>query len=339
MPAPQRRASREDCHQLWLSGVVRRARAAPACPAAALPRSGAASGPMLAQLPLQPSLTPLNTEKDVACAQCPLPDPGRLGEASVSLFCVFDGHCGRGAAEAAAVALPEEIGVRLPACEADMLEQRGAVSALRPAFLATDARIRAEEGCTATAVLAWSPRKGIVCLQAGNVGDSTALWIDPRTVEVVELTEDHRLSNERERRRLADMGIQLSKNSRRLYGLNLSRGLGDKFLKDEDLGLSAEPYVGPVVTCSASEGGLLLIASDGLWDVADFATVARVLCQSLRASGGDLVDGARAVLAHALKHRTKDDVSIVLARVLPEAEWEARSPPRSFSSGPIFGDP
>ncbi|KFM23932.1 Protein phosphatase 2C 70 [Auxenochlorella protothecoides] len=277
--------------------------------------------------------------EDVACAQCPLPDPGRLGEASVSLFCVFDGHCGRGAAEAAAVALPEEIGVRLPACEADMLEQRGAVSALRPAFLATDARIRAEEGCTATAVLAWSPRKGIVCLQAGNVGDSTALWIDPRTVEVVELTEDHRLSNERERRRLADMGIQLSKNSRRLYGLNLSRGLGDKFLKDEDLGLSAEPYVGPVVTCSASEGGLLLIASDGLWDVADFATVARVLCQSLRASGGDLVDGARAVLAHALKHRTKDDVSIVLARVLPEAEWEARSPPRSFSSGPIFGDP
>lgn len=160
--------------------------------------------------------------------------------------------------------------------------------------------------------------------------------------------------------------------------------------------------MGPVVTCSASEGGLLLIASDGLWDVADFATVARVLCQSLRwvwgglalglfpwasrgirggqkscmlkihgqtrpsvgmpcapvpashlclhhlptphsttprASGGDLVDGARAVLAHALKHRTKDDVSIVLARVLPEAEWEARSPPRSFSSGPIFGDP
>lgn len=168
MPAPQRRASREDCHQLWLSGVVRRARAAPACPAAALPRSGAASGPMLAQLPLQPSLTPLNTEKDVACAQCPLPDPGRLGEASVSLFCVFDGHCGRGAAEAAAVALPEEIGVRLPACEADMLEQRGAVSALRPAFLATDARIRAEEGCTATAVLAWSPRKGIVCLQVAG---------------------------------------------------------------------------------------------------------------------------------------------------------------------------
>lgn len=88
--------------------------------------------------------------------------------------------------------------------------------------------------------------------QAGNVGDSTALWIDPRTVEVVELTEDHRLSNERERRRLADMGIQLSKNSRRLYGLNLSRGLGDKFLKDEDLGELANGI--HVCVCVCVEG-------------------------------------------------------------------------------------
>lgn len=70
------------------------------------------------------------------------------------------------------------------------------------------------------------------------MGDSSALWIDPgaRTGAPRELTEDHRLSNERERRRLLDMGIQLTRNSRRLYGLNLSRGLGDKFLKDEDLG-------------------------------------------------------------------------------------------------------
>lgn len=30
--------------------------------------------------------------------------------------------------------------------------------------------------------------------------------------------------------------LQLATNARRLYGLNLCRGLGDKFLKDEDLG-------------------------------------------------------------------------------------------------------
>jgi len=30
--------------------------------------------------------------------------------------------------------------------------------------------------------------------------------------------------------------MQLASNARRLYGLNLCRGLGDKFLKDEDLG-------------------------------------------------------------------------------------------------------
>jgi hypothetical protein len=38
---------------------------------------------------------------------------------------------------------------------------------LRQAFLATDDGIKAEEGCTATAVLAWRDEEGAVCLQVG----------------------------------------------------------------------------------------------------------------------------------------------------------------------------
>lgn len=44
------------------------------------------------------------------------------------------------------------------------------------------------------------------------------------------LTSDHRWTSEEERARLAGMGIQLEGRTR-LYGLNLSRCLGDKFLK------------------------------------------------------------------------------------------------------------
>ena len=146
------------------------------------------------------------------------------------------------------------------------------------------------------------------------MGDSAALFIDPDTQHATELTEDHRLTNPRERQRLQDMGIQvggcghvlcvcalcvcvrararasdggcggvvgvdsgarlqrgwrlysprsrprhmarcvpppltrvqLASNARRLYGLNLCRGLGDKFLKDEDLG-----EAGRAVGCAA----------------------------------------------------------------------------------------
>ena len=65
----------------------------------------------------------------------------------------------------------------------------------------------------------------------------------------------------------ADMGIRMKTNHNRLYGLNLSRCLGDKFLKNEDLGLSAEPFVSPTLRFEPGERGVALIASDGLWDV------------------------------------------------------------------------
>ncbi len=41
------------------------------------------------------------------------------------------------------------------------------------------------------------------------MGDSAALFIDPVTGRATELTEDHRLTNPRERQRLQDMGIQV----------------------------------------------------------------------------------------------------------------------------------
>ncbi len=63
------------------------------------------------------------------------------------------------------------------------------------------------------------------------------------------------------------MGIRMKTNHTRLYGLNLSRCLGDKFLKNEDLGLSAEPYVSPVLRFELTQRSVALLASDGLWDV------------------------------------------------------------------------
>lgn len=44
-------------------------------------------------------------------------------------------------------------------------------------------------------------------LQAANVGDSSALLVDPVRGLYDELTEDHRLSNPKERQRLASLGI------------------------------------------------------------------------------------------------------------------------------------
>ena len=119
-------------------------------------------------------------------------------------------------------------------------------------------------------------------MQAANVGDSAAVFaVDSKREAVQQLTADHRISNPDERARLANMGIALGDNRTRLYGLNVSRCLGDKFIKDEDLGFSAVPYVSPVVKLGPEESGLLIIASDGLWDVAEPERVMEVSLQML----------------------------------------------------------
>ena len=85
--------------------------------------------------------------------------------------------------------------------------------------------------------------------------------------------------------------------------------------QDEDMGLSAEPAVSPVVALEpGAHAGLAIIASDGLWDVTDQTTVVntalRVLPQGLRAA-------TEALLQLAQRQRTRDDVTIMLLHISP----------------------
>ena len=277
--------------------------------------------------------------EDIALAECPLHGSdlviGLNGPAA--LFCVFDGHCGRNAAEAASIAVPDEISDRLftPEGAAGLISGEGAHTAFHDAFLAADDRINSEEGCTATAVLAWGGADGAVLLQCGNVGDSAALLIDLETGGWKELTDDHRLTNPLERERLARSGIPLNSDSRRLYGLNLARALGDKFLKDEDLGLSAEPAVSDVVAVAKDKHALLLIASDGLWDVLDAEKVAALATQADAELDGSVVETAAAIVAAAKKAGTRDDVTALVVRFWPGDDWEMRSPLMNLDDGQV----
>ena len=73
-------------------------------------------------------------------------------------------------------------------------------------------------------------------VQVANVGDSSAVIAElgadrqPKALGAY-LTADHRLSNPEERARLEGLGITLGHNGTRLYGLNLGRCLGDRYLK------------------------------------------------------------------------------------------------------------
>ncbi|KAK9829211.1 hypothetical protein WJX72_004520 [[Myrmecia] bisecta] len=248
--------------------------------------------------------------EDVPFWQCPVP-----GTTNVGLFCVFDGHCGRATAEEVRDILPKQLAERLPSVTADMAAGRGADSIWEDTFLTTDAALTSEEGCTATALLAWQDAGGQVCLQTANVGDSAGVFSDLQQQRCFQMTADHRLTNPVERQRLKDMGINMGSGRTRLYGLNLSRCLGDKFLKDEDLGLSAQPHVSQVVKVGSSETAFVMLASDGLWDVTDSQHAVQVALRAHQESDGSVQAMAEAVVQHAQRQRTKDDVTVLLVKI------------------------
>ncbi|BDA43319.1 probable protein kinase and PP2C-like domain-containing protein at C-terminar half [Coccomyxa sp. Obi] len=253
-----------------------------------------------------------------------------LGAAQPAVLCsIFDGHCGRGAAEEALTALPAALAERLPAASAGLADGSGAGAAWQDAFQEADRGLRSEEGCTATAILAWLDAQGSVCLQAANVGDSAAYFarVPVRrscAPHILQLTGDHRYTNPKERERLAGMGIRMGPKRTRLYGLNLSRCLGDKFLKDQDLGLSAVPHVSDVVCLEPAASGVVVLASDGLWDVADGDVALKVALAAHAESGGSAQAMAESLLAHAQKQRSKDDISIIAITVSAAATASTR---------------
>lgn len=259
--------------------------------------------------------------EDVSVVTLPLIEDARLYAA---LLCVFDGHCGKSAAEAASVALPEEISMRIKETlsrrdlEGDIETLSMMDSALHDAFLATDDRIADEAGCTATSILVWkNPSEDTIQIQGSNVGDSMAILINLDTRSKVNLTEDHRLTNPKERARLEENGIPLGEDTRRLYGLNLARALGDRFLKDEDLGLSAEPFVSNVHAIDPDHGAIIVVASDGVWDVLSLDDAADLALKADEESDKSVLHIAGSLVQEAQDLGSRDDVTVLVARISP----------------------
>jgi hypothetical protein len=75
--------------------------------------------------------------------------------------------------------------------------------------------------------------------------------------------------------------------------------LGDRFLKEADVGFTAEPYVSEGIALGVQDEALLVVASDGLWDVvsqeraaamaAKLAAAANAAAAAAAGSSGDCV--------------------------------------------------
>ncbi|CAM6098917.1 unnamed protein product [Calypogeia fissa] len=256
--------------------------------------------------------------EDVSLCEWPL-----RGFQECGIFCIFDGHGGAAAAEAASRLMPQKLSKILGVEErmTKLISQCDATDVLQDAFRETEAALEHEyEGCTATVLLVWWSESKEVYAQCANVGDSACVFsIGDKHIP---MTEDHRLTSYSERCRLLEMGKQLKEGETRLCGMNIARALGDKFLKEQDGCFSSRPFVSEAIRIEAESKVLAVMASDGLWDVMsqrralNFIQEARDgkmvtpegrKCQPQNAEGM-----AEMLVSKARSLRTKDNTSVIV---------------------------
>ena len=239
----------------------------------------------------------------------------------LAALCVADGHCGAETSLDIQRKLPDMLSGRLQTAQgggSDAAPERAAASlqdALTQTFAALDGAIEGQDGSTMTLLVVRGDDAGAVHLQAANVGDSAIVCADFARMVKYHLTDNHRVTAPAELQRLRDTGAILTHNETRLMGLNLSRSIGDRPLKELNSGFTAEPYVSKVHTVAPSEELLVVLASDGLWDVTNANLVMRIAFRVLSDHPGDVRLLAQVLMEHAVSRRSKDDITIVVLQV------------------------
>jgi serine/threonine protein phosphatase PrpC len=231
-----------------------------------------------------------------------------------TLFAVFDGHGGVGAANFVAANFVKQLA---ESREWDEYLATRSEPLLRQAFtqcfveldnqMRLDATI-AESGCTATVVMI-TPTF-IIC---ANAGDSRAVMSQGRTV--IALSRDHKPENPEEKQRIEQNGGHVQHN--RVNGmLAVSRAFGDFELK-----LYGQPLVSVLpefVTHIRDyyQDEMIIIACDGLWDVFSNEEAIHEVRQMIWDEGEtDITLVAEEMLDLSLEKGSKDNVSAIIIKL------------------------
>jgi protein phosphatase PTC1 len=151
-------------------------------------------------------------------------------------------------------------------------------------------------------------------LYTANAGDARGVLC--RAGKAVRLTYDHKGSDKQEAKRITDAGGFVM-NGRVNGVLAVTRSLGDSSMKEFVVG---SPYTTETELCEEDE--LLILACDGLWDVAgdqQAVDIAKAI--------PDAQEASIALLNYALGKSTTDNVTILVVRLKKEAERNSTSIP------------
>lgn len=167
------------------------------------------------------------------------------------------------------------------------------------------------EGATSTTCHLTALPNGRFQISVANVGDSKAILIDDNDLRV--LSETHRPTNEAEEKRVkAEGGRITGERNKRLNGrLAVTRALGDHLMKKTTKGLTSTPFIQDTVTVDDSIQSVIVMASDGLWDVVPDSLV----MHTVRSATESATAIAEKLKGLALQHRSMDNIAVVVVKI------------------------
>lgn len=169
-------------------------------------------------------------------------------------------------------------------------------------------------GCTATVCLVDGKS-----LYIGNLGDSTAVLGTTREGKVVaqRLSRDHKPDDKDELQRIQQAGgvVMGGRVCGDVSAINMSRAMGDFAFKtpqnqEKADWIASEPFIAPRVDMQSAHR-FVVLASDGLWNVADDNTVVAAV-DELYNSGYKPDDIAKQFVSRCAKRPGSDNVTVIV---------------------------
>ncbi len=246
----------------------------------------------------EPNLSSRKTMEDFTISEQALTDDNRW-----SLFCVLDGHGGAQVASYTKAKYPKILKQILSddsnnATVEEKISQ--SIDCLNAQLFERDAY---ENGSTFCGVLLDQARRVYYTI---NIGDSRVLKVSSETTDkhglkVEPLTEDHKVTNEREYKRIRQVHKLINK---RVGGhLSVTRALGDfGYLR---YGLNAEPDIFKYDLTSERH---LIIATDGVWDVIDATGLQEIVG---KIKGHEPISIAKSIVDRAVM-KSEDNISLIV---------------------------
>ncbi|CAE6356045.1 unnamed protein product [Rhizoctonia solani] len=204
-------------------------------------------------------------------------------------FAIFDGHAGKHAAEWCGQNFHKKLLINLEEFNEPIPD------ILNRTFHSVDRELSVDPHAPSRRVL-----------YTANAGDARGVLC--RGGKAVRLTYDHKGSDKQEAKRIVDAGGFVLNN--RVNGvLAVTRSLGDSAMKEFVVG---SPYT--TETELSDDDEFVILACDGLWDVADDQAAVDLV---RKAAPNSAQDAAKALLDHALSSFSMDNVSVLVVRFLP----------------------